>query len=175
MYKRAKKNCVIDIGEKEYGFNFEYEEALYLYHCGQQLKRKQWKKLKEEDMADGCSYIKWRQHIIKKYSNMWENDNFRAYIRLQKGLKSEYLDFSRELMNAWIPVVLTILATESIDYFERKTNAGLTNVMVQNIIFTILIIIIGINSLNIVAKRIAFDVTQKRMYEDIYNILNNDE
>ena len=47
--------------------------------------------------------------------------------------------------------------------------------MVQNIIFTILIIIIGINSLNMVAKRIAFDVTQKRMYEDIYNILNNDE
>lgn len=47
MYKRSRKECLKDIGKKEYGFDIEREEIIYLYHCGMKLSRKQWKKLDE--------------------------------------------------------------------------------------------------------------------------------
>lgn len=177
MYQRKRKACLIDIGKKEYGFDLEYEEALYLFHCGSKLARKQWKKLKKVDKDNGCSYTIWKQHVLDKYSCIEDNENFNAYLKQCERNEGDFLESTKLICAACLSAMFTFILTNLMDWLIKNINGG--NVI--NYIATVIIYIISVGSMVIVMffvikdvnEMISKDNVRRSMYKDIQRILKS--
>ena len=174
MNNRNRKECLKEIGVKEYNFNIEYEEALYLYHCGMKLSRSQWRKLDGKEIENGCSYLQWENHVKQKFSDK-KNPEFMAFLRQFLVIKENFLETGQIICAALMASLFTAFASVGENMLSNLNNSDIGNLIIISIIdfaiIAFLFLVCSIFAIKTVKDIIFRDKARKNMCQDIIEIL----
>ena len=140
MYKRSRKECLKDIGKKEYGFDIEREEIIYLYHCGMKLSRKQWKKLDEIEKDGGCSYKKWEQYIKQKYLTE-NNEEFKGFLRQFLVVQENFLETGQIICAALLGALFATFASVGQEIMSGIDDLSICNFILSLVVQFVIIVL----------------------------------
>lgn len=174
MYKISRKECLKDIGKKEYGFDIEREEIIYLYHCGMKLSRKQWKKLDEIEKDGGCSYKKWEQYIKQKYLTE-NNEEFKGFLRQFLVVQENFLETGQIICAALLGALFATFASVGQEIMSGIDDLSICNFILSLVVqFVIIVLFFAICSFYVIrtVNNITFlEKARKNMCKDILEIL----
>lgn len=115
--KNKNKRTMDKRGEEEFHFDFHKEKNIYLY-----LWRMRSKEKELQEKFD--TYIEWKQYVWDKHaiSNKKELIEFSKYLTQRK----RNLKPNREYANIFIPVLLTLVIEQGLEYILGISIDGLT-------------------------------------------------
>lgn len=113
MVKRKnRKSFIHENGVENYDFDFNKEIRRYLFFCGEQMTRKQWKLLKSDEKF--YSYTEWKSYVKNKYSNYPVEGlrEFSRYLNHRLRKTSPTREFISPCVSAICSCILTFHFTE---------------------------------------------------------------
>lgn len=113
MVKRKnRKSFIHENGVENYDFDFNKEIRMYLFFCGEQMTREQWKLLQEDEKI--YSYKEWESYVKNKYSNYPVEGlkEFSRYLNHRLRKTSPAREFISPCVSALFSCILTFYVTE---------------------------------------------------------------
>lgn len=136
--KKKYKRDFNNVGRIKYNFSFQKEKNIYCNVCMRRMKRKRIKNLEEE--LKFCTYSEWKKYICYKYRD-YDKETLEDFSRyLNQGIRN--VQPGREYLNLFIPVILTLIVTETLNGMLKISEAIEALSIVAGIIVLLIVLVI---------------------------------
>lgn len=177
MHRKKKKRSLNTIGIDNYDFDYQLEKSIYCYLCCIKTNNRAIKKL--EETLKFNTYSEWEQYVRNKHSH-FSDDKLKEFNRyLNQRIRN--VKPNRDYGDVMIPVLITLLTTEVIDYFKNfkvtlPSEMSILAIIIAVLTFVILLLIALIPIIILLGKTVApiwDNHTEENLLNDYKEIINS--